>query len=172
MTSVSVIGRETFERPEGCRGGLCRGWGASPSTISGPEVADREEDEALLRREEGERGSPGRVLVASCGTGGMGISAAVTGGAKPPTQRSLSEAFPDLLVLDPEGSDRLLRAEGYLDVSAPGVVRPDRDEPFVLVIRVSSTSEELATGSPRRDEVESVLASPLLRDDRSVALAL
>ena len=127
------------------------------------------EDEGLLRREEGERGSPGRVLVTSWGTGGMGISEAA---AKPPTQRSLSEAFPLLLVLDPEGSGLLLRAEEFLDVSAPGVVRPDRVEPFVLVRRGSSTSEELATFSPRRDEVESVLASPLLRDDRSVALAL
>ena len=32
---------------------------------SGPGVADREEEVVLLRREEGERGSPGRALVAS-----------------------------------------------------------------------------------------------------------
>lgn len=100
------------------------------------------------------------------------MSEGATGGAKPPTQRSLSETFPALLVLDPEGSDRLDRAEGFLDASAPGVIRPDRAEPFVLVKRGSSTSEELITCSPRRDEVESVLVSALLRDDRSVALAL
>jgi len=99
----------------------------------------------------------------------MGISEGATGGAKPPTQRSLSEAFPALLMLDPEGSDRLLRAEGVLEASGPGV-RPDRDEPFVLAERGSSTSEEVTTFSPRREE--SVLASPLPRDDRSVALAL
>ena len=170
MTSVSVMGRETCERAEGCRGGFCRGGGASPSVISGPGVADREEVEAVPRREEGERGSPGRVLVASWGTGGIGISEGVPR-TKPPTQRSLSEAFPALLVLDPEGSDRLLRADGILD-SAPDAVRPDRDEPFVLAERGSSASEAVAAGSPRRDEVESVLASPRLRDDRSGALAL
>lgn len=101
----------------------------------------------------------------------MGISEGTVGGAKPPTQRSLSEAFPALLVPDPDVSDRLLRAEGFLDDSVPGV-RPDRDEPFVLAERGSSTSEAVAACSPRRDEVESVLASPLLRDDRSGALAL
>lgn len=172
VTSVSVVGRETCERPEGCRDGLCRGWGASPSVVSGPGVADREEEGALARREEGERGNPGRVLVASCGTGGMGISEGATGGAKPPIQRSLSEVFPALLELDPEGSERLLRAEGFLDDSPPWLARPDRDEPFVLEGRGSSTSDADATCSPRRDEVESVLESPLLRDDRSVALAL
>jgi hypothetical protein len=170
MTSVSVKGRETCARLDGCRDGLCRGWGASPS--SGPEEAVREEEAVLLRREEGERGSPGRTLVTSWGTGGMGMSEGATGGTKPPIQRSLSETFPALLVLDPEGSDRLVRAEGFLEDSAPGVIRPDRDEPFALVKRVSSTSEELTTCSPRRDEVESVLVSPLLRVDRSVALAL
>lgn len=169
MTSVSVMGRETWERLEGCRVCLDRVWDASPSTSSGPGVADREE--GLPRREEGERGSPGRAAVVSWGTGGMGISESVVEGTKPPTQRSLSEAFPALLVLDPEGSDRLLRAEGFLDDSAPGV-RPDRDEPFVLAERGSSASEAVATCSPRRDDTESVLASPLLRDDRSVALAL
>lgn len=169
MTSVSVTGRETCERLEGCRGGLCRVWGPSVSTTSGPGVADREEP--VPRREEGERGSPVRALVASWGTGGMGISGRAVEGRKPPTQRSLSEAFPALLVLDPEGSDRLLRVEGFLDDSALGV-RPDRNEPLVLAERGSSVSEAVTTGSPRRDEVESVLASPLLRDDRSVALAL
>lgn len=166
------MGREACARLDGCRDGLCRDWGASPSTISGPGVAVREEEAVLLRREEGERGSPGRALVASWGTGGMGMSEGAIVGTKPPTQRSLSETFPALLVLDPEGSDRLLLAEGFLDASAPGVVRPDRAEPFVLDRRGSSTSEELITCSPRRDEVESVLASPLLLDDRSVALDL